>query len=117
MKQSKAVRPGDKVRKLQGRATPAPETNNTEGRKTMKDAMNAKEVLGKVNEMIFEGEEYADNHGGLKMRWRIYDICGELDLLLSFLMCFHNVRAVYAEIFTQHVNLVHPWASFSAKPC
>lgn len=46
----------------------------------MNNAMNAKEVLGKVNEMIFEGEEYADNHMGLKRRWRIYNICGELSI-------------------------------------
>ena len=48
----------------------------------MKNGMNAKEVLANVVAMIAEGEEYnaQNKRWGLKMRWRIYDVCDRLSI-------------------------------------
>ena len=49
---------------------------------TKKNGMNAKEVLANVVAMIAEGEEYnaQNKRRGLKMRWRIYDVCDRLSI-------------------------------------
>lgn len=48
----------------------------------MKNGMNAKEVLANVVAMIAEGEEYnaQNKRWGLKMRWRINDVCDRLSI-------------------------------------